>query len=141
MTEMEELLNEVRLVWHLLIQVAGQLHAGEPMTLGMRSVLEQLALEGPATVPAIARARYVTRQHLQVLVNGLLRLRLVELLDNPAHRRSPLVGLTPAGRRALQRMLAKERRLLAGDFGLSGAALQNATETLRTVRAGLGRKR
>ncbi len=141
MTKMEELLNEVRLLWHLLIQVAGQLHERESMTLGMRSVLEQLTFEGPATVPAIARARYVTRQHMQVLVNGLLDLKLVELLENPAHRRSPLVGLTPAGMRKLQRMLAKERRVLAGDFGVRGVDLQKATETLRRVRAGLGTKR
>ncbi len=141
MTKMEDVLNEVRLLWHLLIQVGGQLHAGEPITLGMRGVLEHLMREGPATVPTLARARYVTRQHIQVLVNGLLDLKLVELVDNPAHRRSPLVALTREGTRVIQRMLAKESREVAGDFGVSGADLQKAAETLRRVRAGLGRKR
>lgn len=140
MSGIEKLLNEVRLLYHLLILVGGQLHSTEPITLGMRSVLEHLAREGPATVPGIARARYVTRQHIQVLVNGLLNLKLVELQDNPAHRRSALVGLTPEGRRTIQRMLAKEGGALARDFRVSGADLQKAAETLRTVRAGLERK-
>jgi DNA-binding MarR family transcriptional regulator len=139
--EIEGLLNEVRLLWHRLVQVAERLHAREPITLGMRAVLEYLDREGPATVPGIARARYVTRQHIQVVVNGLRERKFVELLDNPAHRRSPLVGLRPEGRRTIQRMQAHERRLLARSVGVSAADLERAAEVLRAVRTGLGRAR
>ena len=37
--------------------------------MAQRAVLEYLLINGPATVPAIARARRVTRQHMQALVN------------------------------------------------------------------------
>jgi DNA-binding MarR family transcriptional regulator len=136
---MEDLLNEVRMLWHLLLAVGQELHAEESITLGMRAVLEQLAWEGPATVPAIARARYVTRQHIQVLVNGLLDQELVELQDNPAHKRSPLVCLTREGERTIKRMKGRERPVLAKNYGVSGADLERAAEVLRAVRGGLGR--
>jgi DNA-binding MarR family transcriptional regulator len=135
-SEMEDFLNEVRLLWHRLLQVGEQLHAQEPITLGMRAVLEQLARGGPSTVPEIARARYVTRQHIQMLVNGLSEQKLVAFQNNPAHKRSPLVRLTPKGERTIERMLEKERRLLAGNFGIRSADLQHAADVLRTVRAG-----
>jgi DNA-binding MarR family transcriptional regulator len=71
------------------------------MTLGMRAALELLLVGGPATVPRIARSRGVTRQHVQALVNGLLAQGLVALRPNPAHKRSPLVALSPAGETTL----------------------------------------
>jgi DNA-binding MarR family transcriptional regulator len=139
MPDVEDLLNEVRLLWHRLLQVGEQVHAREPVTLGMRAVLEHLAREGPATVPDIARARYVTRQHIQMLVNGLVEREQVQLHSNPAHKRSPLIRLTLKGERTIKRMMAKERRLFEGNFGMSTADLQRAAETLRAVRAGLER--
>ena len=56
---MEGLLNEVRLVYHGIIEVAEQLHRNEAVTLGMRAVLEYLLTNGFTTVPDIARARFV----------------------------------------------------------------------------------
>src|SRR5581483_10613623 len=121
---LDDLLNEVRLTWHRLVQVGEALHRREPVTLGMRAVLEFLARQGPASVPAIARSRHVSRQHIQALVNRLREARLVELAENPAHRRSALVRLTPAGARLIDRMTAKEARALgAAKFGVSRAAL------------------
>jgi DNA-binding MarR family transcriptional regulator len=141
MDAMEELLNEIRLCWHRLVQAGEALHGRGPFTLGMRAVLEFLAREGPATVPGIARSRHVTRQHIQTLVNGLLEQKLVELRDNPAHRRSSLVGLTPAGAEAIRRVKQKEARWLARhDFGVSPSAVKQAAAVLRAVRAGLGRR-
>lgn len=135
-------MNEVRLVWHRLVQAGERLHGREPITLGMRAVLEFLAREGPTTVPGIARSRHVTRQHIQALVNGLLEQTLVELSDNPAHKRSPLVGLTPAGAETIRRMKRREARWLAGqDLGASPRAMTEAAAVLRAVRAGLGRRR
>jgi DNA-binding MarR family transcriptional regulator len=139
MEALDELLDEVRLLWHRLVQVGEKVHAGERITLGMRAVLEFLVREGATTVPGIARRRHVTRQHIQALVNGLLEQKLVELLENPAHRRSPLVGLTREGRRTIGRMKAREKRLLARqEFGVSRGELRRATETLRALRTGLG---
>jgi len=142
MDPMDDLLNEVRLLWHRLVQAGEKLHAGAPVTLGMRAVLEFLAREGATTVPDIARSRRVTRQHIQALVNGLLQKRLVELRDNPAHKRSSLVGLTPAGAETIRRMKRKEARWLATrEFGVSPRELKAAGDALRAVRTGLGRRR
>ena len=47
----DELLDQVRLLWHVLVQAAERLHEGEPVTLGMRAVMEFLARNGPTTVP------------------------------------------------------------------------------------------
>jgi DNA-binding MarR family transcriptional regulator len=59
-------------------------------------------------VPEIARARGVTRQHIQVGVDELAAAGLVELVDNPAHRRSRLVTTTTAGVETIERMQRRE---------------------------------
>ncbi|HZZ84080.1 MAG TPA: MarR family winged helix-turn-helix transcriptional regulator [Anaeromyxobacteraceae bacterium] len=136
---LEELLDQVRLLWHIMAQAAERLHQGESITLGMRGVLEYLARKGPTAVPGIARGRQVTRQHIQALVNDLLELRLVSLTDNPAHRRSALVRLTPEGQKAIDRMIRRERQLFQRlELGCGPADLQQAAATLGTVRAALG---
>lgn len=135
---LEALFDEVRLSVHRLVQVSEALHADEPLTLGMRAVLEFLRRRGEATVPDIARRRHVTRQHIQTLVNSLVEPGLVELRENPAHRRSPLVALTPAGERAIRRMQRKERRVfgrMAAD--VPDVEIEAATRTLRAVRNAL----
>jgi len=135
----ETLLNEVRLLFHRAVQVAEELHAREPVTLGMRAVLEYLHRNGPAPVPEIARRRFVTRQHIQVLVNGLLKEDLVALGPNEGHRRSSLVMLTPAGRRLIERMRQREARLYARTgAGLPRRDVEDAARTLAEVRRQMG---
>jgi DNA-binding MarR family transcriptional regulator len=138
-SSLDELLDEVRLLWHVLVQTTERLHEGEPITLGMRAVLEFLARHGPTTVPEIARRREVTRQHVQALVNDLLAHRLVSLDDNPAHRRSALVRLTAEGQRAIDRMKRREHRLLERlELEASDDDLRRAATTLSAVRRALG---
>ncbi len=135
----EELLDEVRLLWHAMIQAGERLHENERVTLGMRAVLEFLERHGPATVPHIARSRRVTRQHIQTLVNALVHMKLVALGTNPAHRRSALARLTPSGQRSIARMRRRERRFFdATDLARKADELRRAAETLRSVRNALG---
>jgi DNA-binding MarR family transcriptional regulator len=139
MGAIEALLDEVRLLWHAMVQSGERLHEKEPITLGMRAVLEFLVLNGPATVPHIARSRHVTRQHIQTLVNALLELDLAALGTNPAHRRSALVRLTPAGDKVIERMRRREQRLFEQvDLDSGADELRRATQTLRAVRNALG---
>lgn len=139
MEALEALLDEVRLLWHAMVQSGERLHEQEPITLGTRGVLEFLALHGPATVPHVARSRRVTRQHIQSLVNALLELGLVALDANPAHRRSALVRLTPEGKRVIERMKRRERRFFdTRDLGREADELGRAARTLRAVRHALG---
>jgi DNA-binding MarR family transcriptional regulator len=139
MHRLDELLDEVRLLWHVMVQAADRLHEDEPVTLGMRAVLEYLARNGPTAVPYIARSRHVTRQHIQTLVNDLLDLRLVALDDNPAHRRSALVRLTPEGQKAIDRMKRREHQFLDGlELKARPDDVRRATATLSAVREALG---
>ena len=89
----------------------------------------------PATVPQLARMRPVSRQHIQLIVNDLKDKGLVELVDNPAHKRSRLVQLTAAGTRYLKAMNRKEGELLAKlGIEIPAADMERAAGTLRAVR-------
>jgi DNA-binding MarR family transcriptional regulator len=122
-----------------MVQAAERLHEGEPVTIGMRAVLEHLSLNGPATVPAIARSREVSRQHIQTLVNDLVAGGLAALEPNPAHQRSALVRLTPEGKAAIGRMKRRERRIFdALELDAGEGEIRRATKTIREVRRSLG---
>ncbi len=101
----------------------------------MRAVLEFLQAQGPTAVPRIARSRGVSRQHIQTIVNEPLDEGLVELRDNPAHRRSCLVAVTAASDVAIAGIRDTERSVLGDAFSdLDPAAVRAATQALRTVR-------
>ncbi|GLY07141.1 MarR family winged helix-turn-helix transcriptional regulator [Actinoplanes sp. NBRC 101535] len=95
-------LNSARVVEHML-RAAG-------ITVGMRAVLEVLFDDGPAPVPALADRLDLARQGIQRHVNDLLALGCVESRENPAHRRSVLIALTPAGTATFERIRAAELR-------------------------------
>src|SRR5215211_1187761 len=67
--------------------------------VGRRRVwfMRSVALLGPLTVPQIAQMRPTSRQRMQRLADELADEGLVEFIDNPKHRRSKLVQLTPKG--------------------------------------------
>lgn len=132
-------LDEARLLFHRAAQLGEELHRQEPVSVAMRAVLEYLHRFGPSTVPAMAARRFVSRQHIQTLVNELRERRLVERRANPAHKRSSLVRLTAEGARTIERMQKREARVLAAvDLGLRPPELKAAALTLRRVREALG---
>lgn len=136
--DVDPLLDEVRLLFHVLVRAGDALHAGEEVSMGMRAVLEFVSVHGPAPVPVIARRRRVSRQHVQALVNPLLEKRLLRTAPNPDHRRSPLVELTAAGARALARMRRREARVFEeASPRIPAARLREATECLRKLRGAL----
>ena len=101
----------LRLVRPLTLQAARAVTntlQGAPITMGIRAVLERLDDRGPQTVPQIAAWLDVTRQAVQRVVDDAHALGHVEVRDNPAHRRSHLIALTPRGRDAFQRLHADE---------------------------------
>ena len=64
---------------------------------GAFGFMRSLALLGPLTVPQIAQMRPTSRQRMQRLADELAAEGSVEFVDNPKHRRSKLVQLTPKG--------------------------------------------
>lgn len=64
---------------------------------GAFGFMRSLAVLGPLTVPQIAEMRPTSRQRMQRLADELAADGLVRFIDNPKHRRSKLVQLTPKG--------------------------------------------
>jgi DNA-binding MarR family transcriptional regulator len=134
----DALINEVRLLWNTLVEQGERLHADTGITISMRAVLEYLDREGPTTVPTIARDRRVTRQAIQSLVNTLVEEGHVEAVENPAHRRSPLIRLTPSGGKLIRSMRRKEaRRIEQADARIPPEDLERAATVLRNFRTAL----
>lgn len=134
----EALTREVRACFNRLKAAADALHRGLGITAAMRAVIEALHEGGEQTVPAIARAKGVTRQHIQVLVNDLVAAGLVATRANPADGRSPLVALTGGGRTTFARMRAREKEVFADlARALGSCDLDAAVATLAAVRTHL----
>ena len=100
-----------------------------------RGILLSLEEHGPQTVPHMARARRVSRQHIQVLVNQMTAEGLVEQLDNPAHKRSSLVRLASKGKELIEAANHREWAHLADlENDLSEEEMRLATVVLRKLR-------
>lgn len=96
-----ELLVEVFRVNGLLLAAGDDLARPAGLTSARWQVLGVVD-HGPATVAQVARTMGLTRQTVRQTADALVRDRLVEFADNPAHRRARLMTLTPAGRTALR---------------------------------------
>jgi DNA-binding MarR family transcriptional regulator len=132
----EPLSRAVRALFHKIGAAASLLHAASEVTVGMRAVLESVIEGGPRTVPELARARPVSRQHIQTLVNELLAAGYVEYRDNPAHRRSKLVAPTRAGEAAFAALRAREAAALTRlSLDLDAREMERATRALTQLIA------
>src|SRR5215475_13889698 len=101
---------------------------------GAFGFMRSLALLGPLTVPQIAQMRPTSRQRMQRLANELAAEGLVEFIDNPKHRRSKLVQLTPKGD-ARYRALTAGLLTIASTMGVafSEPDIRRTTEIVRQL--------
>jgi len=106
-----EVFDAARSLMHRLRWAAAQLHGQGELSAGMRGVLMSLEEQGPQTVPQLARSRPVSRQHIQMMVNPLAAAGLVEMIENPRHKRSKRVQLTSRGKRRVLAMRQREHRV------------------------------
>ncbi len=123
----------VRRLFHQLGRATDELHRDLEVTAAQRAVLEVLVESGPVTVPVLARSKRVSRQHIQVIANDLIAAGLAEPAENPAHRRSQLVGPTDAGRKVFAAMRARERSFLRSMAQTLGP--RDVARTVRTLEA------
>ncbi|MFN2385712.1 MAG: MarR family winged helix-turn-helix transcriptional regulator [Thermoanaerobaculia bacterium] len=131
----EALFRETIALFYRLAAAAEQVHPQGALSGARRGVLRGLARHGAQTVPQMARARPVSRQHVQLLVNALAAEGFVVFEDNPAHRRSRLVRLTSRGRRLVEAMNRREASLLAKlPLGALGRDIERAANVLRKIR-------
>ena len=93
--------------------------------------------DAPLTVPQVARAWWLTRQSVQRVADMLVEDVLAVYDENPGHRRSKLLRITPRGRsklrtiRATQRVWAEE---LGAEIGEADLRTVNAV-LVRVVEA------
>lgn len=133
-----ELVIEITRAFFLLRAAGSGVGAVNRWGGGRWGLMRALAEDGPQTVPQLARARPVARQRIQKIVDELAAEGLVELRDNPAHRRSRLVALTPAGAAVcadIGRHVEDSVGALLAD--LRPREIRSAVRTLRVLREGL----
>jgi len=127
--------DETRALFHRLRLAAEQLHRRGELSAGLRNILRDLNRLGPQTVPQMARARPVSRQHIQALVDRLAEEGSVAFMDNPAHERSRLVRLTPQGKQLVEAMNRREAEILGRlKINIPGRDLLKGAAVLRAVR-------
>lgn len=93
----------------------------------------------PTTVSELARWMGLTRQSVQRVADALAADGMIEYVDNPNHRRAPLLSMTAHGRALLAR-LDERRYRWAKEVAaeLDAADIEAAVGLLRTVRQRLG---
>lgn len=134
-SHLEAVLYETVRLFHRLRVVMEELHHQGELSSGKSGILKSLDRHGPQTVPQMARARPVSRQYIQTLVNPLLKGHLVERLENPAHKKSPLLSLTERGEKLVQEMKRRERDALERlEVDLDADDLRSAREILQELR-------
>ena len=135
--ELRAVIDETIALFHRLRWVAEQIYGDEGRSTARRGILRGLVRYGAQTVPALARTRSVTRQHVQEVVGALVADGLVELIANPRHRRSRLVRPTARGHALVLRMDdTDDRVLIAVGAELSSRELAITVRTLSAVRRG-----
>jgi DNA-binding MarR family transcriptional regulator len=133
---LESVFGETVSLFPRLRAVAEQVHPQGDLTAGKLGVLRGLDLAGPQTVPQMARARPVSRQYIQALVDQLTDEGHVELIDNPSHRRSRLVRLTPQGKAFVDAAMRRQAKIFSRlKTGIPEKDLRTAASVLSAVRA------
>jgi DNA-binding MarR family transcriptional regulator len=138
--QLGELFDENVRFYLRLSALAAAMHGKGALSGPRRTVLVGLARGGPRTVAQMARDRGQSRQRFQPLVNALMADGLVRAVANPAHRRAPLIALTPKGERAVRRVQQIEiewRPRLT--VAVSAGRLKAALKVLQLVRVELER--
>jgi len=99
-----------------------------------RAVMEFLYPEEELSVPDIARRYDVSRQHVQMTVNGLVSKGLVRSIPNPKHKRSRLIRLSSLGRDSFEEIRRSETAVVQHLFaGISDDALNTTQATLTAL--------
>jgi DNA-binding MarR family transcriptional regulator len=136
--DLYQLIRHIRSCFHQLKALGDKLHGDLGITVAMRAVMESLSDDGEQTVPQMARLKAVSRQHIQVNVDALVNARLVTSRDNPGHKRSPIIVLTPKGRTAFAGMRRREAGVLDHMAkGFTSKELRKASDTLTKLKASI----
>jgi DNA-binding MarR family transcriptional regulator len=133
--QLRAVVDETIALFHRLRWVAEQIYGPDGRSTARRGILRGLLRYGPQTVPVLARARGVTRQNVQPVVDQLVREGLATLEDNPEHARSRLVRVTDAGAALVTEMDGIDARVLERvGADLPPRDLEATARTLKALR-------
>ena len=139
--DLEAAIRGIRLGFNQLRALGDALHQERGINASMRAVMESLKEAGPQTVPQIARAKEVSRQHIQVIVDSLIDAGLADLKSNPQHKRSHIVVLTQQGAATFKEMQQVEKAVLKRlAAGVSAAELTAMSSALTAFNSHLRRE-
>jgi DNA-binding MarR family transcriptional regulator len=131
---LHELIGATRSLAEVLKAAARHLHEESGLSVPERALLLELRKSGPLTVPDLARRRAVSRQYVQNTINVLLTREMVAAEPNPAHRRSRLMTLTPAGVALIRQVMRREGALMQVlAVEVEAGPLRQAADTLEQV--------
>jgi len=116
----ERLYQAIRLMRRIDLNVGRVMQAelrSAGLTPAQRLVVEALIDHGAMTVPETAACLSLKRQFVQRVVTGLVAAELVGTQANPAHKRSPRLAVTAAGRAKFNALHQRELALLHQHLG------------------------
>ena len=132
-----DLVLEIFRINGLLLDAGDQLTQPSGLSSARWQVLGVVE-HGPISVAHVARTMGLTRQSVQQTADGLEKEGFIAYAENPHHRRSKLMQLTPKGRAALdvvQQRHAAWANQIGGQHMVE--ALRTAADVLRQVRESL----
>jgi DNA-binding MarR family transcriptional regulator len=99
----------IRRLFRAMGQAADEYLGTFGISAAERATMEFLYPDAKLSVPEIAARYDVSRQHVQVTVNGLLTRGLAVEAPNPRHKRSKLISLSDEGRDLFARVIERDR--------------------------------
>lgn len=133
--ETNDLIVEVFRLNGLLLSTADKLVSKFGLTGARWQVLGAIAqVGGPETTARLARNMGLTRQSVQRVVNQMVAEGMLSLEENPHHKRSKLVLMTPKGKKAFDQALEMQGPWVkALSEGISKKRLVAAREVLAAL--------
>lgn len=124
----------IRRLFRAMAAQADDYLADTGLSAADRAVMEFLYPNEQLSVPDLARRYDVSRQHIQVTVNGLVSKGLVRSVPNPQHKRSRLIRLSSLGRDSFEEIRRDETAVVQHLFdGISDDALNTTQNTLKAL--------
>ncbi|RED52522.1 MarR family winged helix-turn-helix transcriptional regulator [Aestuariispira insulae] len=99
---------------------------------GTWSLMRTIQIEGPQTVPQLAKRRPVARQRMQKIADDLVAQGLAQFINNPRHKRSQLLDLTAKGHNHVRRTTEQIRDM--ADVLATGMDLRSLDVTNDNIR-------
>lgn len=105
---------------------------------GAFSIMTDIYFQGPKTIPELLEERAITRQSIHRMIQRLKADGILDYMDNPEHKRSKKIVLTPYGEEYfLSKLETLDQVMAPVAQALSDEQLDEGYDTLLKVRSGL----